>query len=83
MPPSFDRPAIQVRRTKISERIRKLQELVPNMDKVLLLPCPALSRYALLPPISAVGDRTVFFSSVSKFCLPPCELSCEDHSGLN
>lgn len=25
---------IQVRRTKISERIRKLQELVPNMDKV-------------------------------------------------
>ena len=25
----------QVRRTKISERIRKLQELVPNMDKVL------------------------------------------------
>jgi hypothetical protein len=23
-----------VRRTKISERIRKLQELVPNMDKV-------------------------------------------------
>jgi len=26
--------AIQVRRTKISERIRKLQELVPNMDKV-------------------------------------------------
>jgi hypothetical protein len=42
-PPSFDRPAIQVRRTKISERIRKLQELVPNMDKVL----PALPRYAL------------------------------------
>lgn len=26
--------AAQVRRTKISERIRKLQELVPNMDKV-------------------------------------------------
>ena len=26
--------ASQVRRTKISERIRKLQELVPNMDKV-------------------------------------------------
>ena len=24
----------QVRRTRISERMRKLQELVPNMDKV-------------------------------------------------
>lgn len=26
---------LQVRRTKISERMRKLQDLVPNMDKVL------------------------------------------------
>jgi hypothetical protein len=25
---------MQVRRTRISERIRKLQDLVPNMDKV-------------------------------------------------
>lgn len=25
---------VQVRRTRISERMRKLQELVPNMDKV-------------------------------------------------
>lgn len=27
----------QVRRTKISERMRKLQDLVPNMDKVRFL----------------------------------------------
>lgn len=26
----------QVRRTRISDRIRKLQELVPNMDKVII-----------------------------------------------
>lgn len=26
---------LQVRRTRISERMRKLQELVPNMDKVI------------------------------------------------
>lgn len=26
----------QVRRTRISERMRKLQELVPNMDKVCI-----------------------------------------------
>lgn len=26
----------QVRRTRISERMRKLQELVPNMDKVVI-----------------------------------------------
>lgn len=28
---------VQVRRTRISDRIRKLQELVPNMDKVSYL----------------------------------------------
>lgn len=28
----------QVRRTRISERMRKLQELVPNMDKVDFFP---------------------------------------------
>lgn len=27
----------QVRRTRISERMRKLQELVPNMDKVVIV----------------------------------------------
>jgi hypothetical protein len=32
--------AERVRRTRISERIRKLQELVPNMDKVLMSTTP-------------------------------------------
>jgi hypothetical protein len=28
--------AVQERRTRISKRLRKLQELVPNMDKVTI-----------------------------------------------
>lgn len=33
-PGSVSSACDQVRRTKISERMRKLQDLVPNMDKV-------------------------------------------------
>uniref|UniRef100_A0ACD5ZUX1 Uncharacterized protein n=2 Tax=Avena sativa TaxID=4498 RepID=A0ACD5ZUX1_AVESA len=40
--------AERVRRTKISERIRKLQELVPNMDKVHTHPSPQLSPHSLV-----------------------------------
>lgn len=35
----------QVRRTKISERMRKLQDLVPNMDTVRLLDLPLSYSY--------------------------------------
>lgn len=39
---------LQVRRTRISERMRKLQDLVPNMDKVgtslCIFPCKFLCR---------------------------------------
>jgi hypothetical protein len=52
---SVDLLLTQVRRTKISERIRKLQELVPNMDKVL--PPSAATCTNRLP---AVGNRTVY-----------------------
>jgi hypothetical protein len=45
----------QVRRTKISERIRKLQELVPNMDKVLR---PCCNLYPIVSP-HQIGNRTV------------------------
>jgi hypothetical protein len=30
---------VQERRTRISEKLRKLQDLVPNMDKVITVRC--------------------------------------------
>jgi hypothetical protein len=52
---SVDLLLTQVRRTKISERIRKLQELVPNMDKVLR---PCCNLYPIVSP-HQIGNRTV------------------------
>ncbi|KAL4583253.1 hypothetical protein LXL04_007821 [Taraxacum kok-saghyz] len=43
--------AERVRRTRISDRIRKLQELVPNMDKVDLIP----------PEVSFIGVLVLIF----------------------
>ncbi|KAL8110178.1 hypothetical protein AgCh_026046 [Apium graveolens] len=43
--------AERVRRTRISDRIRKLQELVPNMDKVIQSVCCSLIYLLLLSPL--------------------------------
>jgi hypothetical protein len=55
----MDLNCVQVRRTRISERMRKLQDLVPNMDKVECFPFSISPSFvlaldnALFPPFAA------------------------------
>ena len=43
----MDLNCVQVRRTRISERMRKLQDLVPNMDKVEFFPFSISASFVL------------------------------------
>jgi len=45
---------VQVRRTRISERMRKLQDLVPNMDKVECFP------FSISPSFVLALDNALF-----------------------